>query len=105
MSIKSVKEILDKTLEDLLKGKRTGPNSERAEAIVYLLTFMGEDREQAGETEEETKKRIYARIKYWLGRTRKYTPGEIRGLIKQAKEGRNPPALFNWILKKNNEKK
>ena len=65
-------------------SRKSAVPHERAEVILQLIRLMDEDK---------------TRIKYWLGRTREYTPGDIHGLIKQAKEGRNPPALFNWLLK------
>lgn len=101
-----ISNIIGKIQEELkAKGNIGGPKSQRAETILRLISFMGEDRPKPGEDEDQTKKRIYARIKYWLGRTRKYTPGEIDGKMKQAKDGKNPPALFNWLLKKDNENK
>ena len=104
--MQQISNILAKAREDLeTKGKLSGPNSERADVVVRLISFMGEDRPAPAESEDQTKARIYLRIKYWLGRTRKYTPGEVDGLMKQAKDGKNPPALFNWLLKKENEKR
>lgn len=104
--MQNIKDILAAAKESLAtKGKISGPNSERVEVIVNLVSFMGEDRPHPGETAEQTKTRVYTRIKYWLGRTRKYTPAEIYGLIKQAKDGHTPPKLFNWLLKKENEKR
>ena len=77
---------------DLLKDKiqleakqRGGVNSERADVIAQLIVFMGEKND---------------RFKYWLGRTRKLTPSRIYQLIRSAKDGNNPPALFNYLLKK-----
>lgn len=61
------------------------PNSDRAEVVEQLCKFMDND----------TK-----RFKYWLGRTKHLSPAEIYGKMKEAKGGKNPQALFNFILKK-----
>lgn len=52
------------------------------------------------ETEPEYEARIKRRFKYWLGRTRRLTPPEIYRLVRAAKDGAKPPALFNFLLKK-----
>lgn len=67
------------------KKPQTEANSERANVIEQVIALMGEKDNR--------------RFKYWLGRTRRLSPGDIFGLIKQAGEGKNPPALFNWLLK------
>lgn len=64
---------------------KNGINSERADVVAQLVLFMGHGNE---------------RFKYWLGRTRKLTPGEIFGMMKAAREGRRPRALFEFLLKK-----
>lgn len=67
----------------------TGPNSPRAEQIEKLVKFMGETN---------------ARFKYWTGRTRKLSPEEIYLMMKKAGEGKNPQALFNYLLKQSGKK-
>jgi hypothetical protein len=67
--------------------KAGGINSERAEMIDRLMSFMREDVTDG------------KRFKYWLGRTRKLGPAEIYRLMNQAKDGRNSQALFNYLLK------
>lgn len=89
--------------------KRGGINSERADLVYQLLVFMGEDKtldeERAieakapGEGRKAKAKRINTRMKYWLGRTRKVQPGDLYAMMKAAKEGKNPQALFNHLLK------
>jgi hypothetical protein len=91
------------------KKATTDANSERADMMNQLLAFMGEDKWSTDEknlaimdmtaAREEYTKRQHRRFKYWLGRTRRLAPGAIFGLIKRAREGKNPPALFNWLLK------
>jgi hypothetical protein len=65
--------------------KRGGVNSERADLVEQLCVLMREDPK--------------ARMKYWLGRTRKLPPAEIYRLMRAAKDGKNPAALFNHLLK------
>lgn len=66
----------------------TDANSERADVIGQLMAFMGEDIHNG------------RRFKYWLGRTKRLSPGEIFGLMKRSREeGKKPRALFNWLLK------
>ena len=89
--------------------KRGGINSLRADNCGQLLVFMGDDktlpeereleRQTPGAGKEAKRLRLNKRIKYWLGRTRKIPAGEIYALMKQAKEGKNPQALFNWLIK------
>ena len=81
---------LIKESEELF-SKKKGANHERAEMIEQLVVFMGESVSDS------------SRFKYWLGRTRKLKPQEIYALMRKAREGKNPQALFNWLLKKHNE--
>lgn len=79
-----------KSLFELTEGRyekpeRRGPNSERAEVVEALCAFMRDGK---------------AKMKYWLGRTRKLAPAEIYELMRRAKDGNNPPALFNHLLRK-----
>lgn len=66
---------------------KTTANSERADMVGQLMVFMGEDIHDG------------KRFKYWLGRTRKRSPGDLYGMMKRAQEGKNPRALFNYLLK------
>ena len=89
--------------------KRGGINSQRSDTVYQILEFMGEDKtldeERAieakaqGEGRKAKAKRINTRMKYWLGRTRKIQPPEIYNMMRQAKDGKNPQALFNYLLK------
>jgi len=87
-----------------------GINSLRADNCAQLLVFMGEDktlleekaleRATPGAGKEAKRVRINKRIKYWLGRTRKVPADEIYNMMRKAKDGKQPQALFNWLLKK-----
>lgn len=91
------------------KKTRGGINSLRADNCGQLLVFMGEDktlpeeieleRKTPGAGKEAKRQRLNKRIKYWLGRTRKIPANQIYDLMKQAKDGKNPRALFNWLIK------
>lgn len=86
------------------------PNSPRAEQVARILVLMGEDAtlpeeralelRQAGSGRAAKKQRLSRRFKYWLGRTRRLHPGDIYRLLRCAGEGSNPPALFNYLLRK-----
>lgn len=89
--MKEIGDILGKKLTE--KGKYRGPNSERADQVDQLMSFMGENPKDS------------KRFKYWLGRTRKLHPQEIYRLMREAKDGRNPRALFNYLLKNYGNKK
>ena len=79
--MKEVADILSE--KKVVKSKIT---SERQEAVQGVLLFMGE----VG----------HHRYGYWNGRLKHLKPSEIYDLIKEAKTGKNPPAFFNWLLKK-----
>jgi hypothetical protein len=64
--------------------KASVPNSPRAEQVQAILDLMGEDT---------------ARFKYWLGRTKHLSPDAIYRMLRQARDGDNPQALFNWLLR------
>ncbi len=68
-------------------------DNQRQEAIHSVMDFMGEPYKENNKISKE-------RYKYWNGRLKKYSPVDIHGLIKEAKVGKNPPALFNWLIKK-----
>jgi len=113
--MQTIGELLGKNLGKTLgtekpeKKTRGGINSLRADNCGQLLVFMGEDktlpeereleRQTPGAGKEAKRQRLNKRIKYWLGRTRKIPAGEIYALMKQAKEGARPQALFNWLIK------
>lgn len=84
-----------------IRKPTTAANSERAEVIGHVMMFMGEDKKNVSEGEGGLAfiARKNKRFKYWLGRTRRLSPGQIFGLMKRAGEGKNPQALFNWLLK------
>lgn len=75
-------------LKDLLPKiapAKKGPTSEHAEMIERVVAFMGETN---------------ARFGYWCGRCRDFSPSQLHGFMKQASEGKNPRALFQWFIKK-----
>lgn len=78
-----------KKISDFIKvplaATKKVPNSARAEITEQVCTFMDGDNK---------------RFKYWLGRTKEYTPSALYDIMKKAKEGKNPQALFNWNIKK-----
>jgi hypothetical protein len=104
----NLNELLKKTTAAVEK-KSTGPNSERVEIIGSLLELMEEtkptaeertlEKQTPGAGKAEHRKRLNRRTKYWLGRTRHLTPSAIYGLIRKARDGNKPPALFNHLLK------
>ncbi len=55
---------------------------ERADMVNQVLEFMGEDN-----------------FGKWLGLTKHLSPSGISALLRQAREGNNPPALFYYLLK------
>jgi len=112
--MKTIGELMGKNLgkeipEEPQKKKRGGINSLRADNCGQLLVFMGEDKtlpeekkleqETPGAGKEAKRQRLNKRIKYWLGRTRKIPADGIYRLMRQAREGKNPQALFNYLLK------
>jgi hypothetical protein len=108
--MKTIGENLEKYIKPPEK-KRGGITSQKADQVSQLIYFMGEhetlkeekilERRKPGAGREAKRKRIANRMKYWLGRTRKLTPDQLYRMMRQAKEGSNPPALFNYLLKKN----
>lgn len=64
-------------------------NSERAEQVSLILEMTGEDN---------------TRFKYWLGRTRHLSPQGIYLMLKEARNGREPVKLFQWLLNKSKTK-
>jgi len=111
--MKSVAEMLEgyrSRQAPLATGRVRPPNRERIALIEELLRLMGEEtptkeedallkQDEATGTEAYLK-RLDRRIKYWLGRTRGRSDSWIRDTMKQARTGTNPPALFNYLLKK-----
>jgi hypothetical protein len=78
--MKPINEVLQLRVQTTVKT----PNSERAEQIVAVLELMSEDN---------------TNFKKWLGRTRHLSPEQIYLMLKNARQGKNPPALFNYLLK------
>lgn len=104
-------ELLKKFEEARAAGapaKKTGGiNSDRAYAVLHLMELMGEHlptkeewKMSRQEGENARHARYNKRFKYWLGRTRKLTTGQIWRLMASAKEGRNKGALFEHLMKK-----
>lgn len=87
---------IDEILHEMKKDQEDceKPNSERADTIEQLMEFMG----------EQSRTDYSRRFRYWLGRTRKCRPADIHTMMGQAKHGRNPHALFNYLLKKYGKK-
>lgn len=94
-----IHELLEKYSLKKGPGGFKGPQSELAEVIENVIVLM-EPVQQKGETELEFYERIKKRFKYWLGRTRHLNPYDIFAMLSQAKGGKNPQALFNYLLKK-----
>lgn len=86
--MKNIGELLQKRNLGTAEKKQGGINSARADAVRRLMEDV------MRENPRDTK-----RFKYWLGRTRRIPTQEIHRLIGSAKEGRNPGALFNYLLK------
>ena len=76
-----------------IKNKRGGVNSRRSYMVEQLMIFMKEDPKNS------------LRFRYWLGRTRKLEVEKVFKLISNSKQvNKNPQALFNKLLKQENEK-
>jgi len=101
--MKTIQELLQ-AREEKPKSKKGGINSKRSYVVGNLIEFMRENLQGRYETPEQLKARLNTRMKYWLGRTRNQTPEDIERMMSQAKTGKNPQKLFNWLLKKHNEK-
>lgn len=112
-------DLIKNRLEEMKKFraevKTKAPNSARAEQVGHLISFMKETSMSAEETELSNrdeaagllayKTRINRRFKYWLGRTRHLTPAQLFRIMKQAKAGKNPQGLFEYLLKGSKPKK
>ena len=92
--IRSIGESIEEMREKMDKKTIGGVNSERSNAVERLMLEVMK--------EKPTQTR---RFQYWLGRTKKMNAQRIHELIGSAKEGRNPGALFNHLLKKENGRK
>lgn len=90
---------IEKILKNRGQQKKRGPQSARAEMIDRVMEFMGEGR-QLDDDQEVTNWRNM-RFKFWLGRTRHLSPSDMYGMMREASEGKNPRALFNWLIKNN----
>jgi hypothetical protein len=66
------------------KPKRSGVNSPFNDAVDRALDTIGEDKK---------------RFAYWYGRLRGINPQVISLMAAKAKDGRNPIALFQWLIK------
>ena len=83
--------------------------------VIKVLEHMGEskptdaeralERQTPGAGKAQHKARVSKRLKYWFGRTRHLSPGDIHGIIRKAKDGKNPGALFNYLLKQTKNEK
>ena len=89
VEVKSIGSMIGK-LQYPEKKTKGGINSQRSYAVEQLMIFMREDPKNN------------TRFKYWLGRTRKITPARIFENMSRSKGSKNPQALFNWFLKKEN---
>ena len=69
----------------LKKFKKPTAVSPHQEAINAVMELMGDKR-----------------YRYWCGRLHGKTPSQILAMVKQAQEGKNPQALFNWFIKNGN---
>lgn len=65
------------------KDTPRGPNSARADVVQKVCDFMNDQR-----------------FAYWLGRTKTLKPEAIYLLLREAEGGKNKPAFFNFLLKK-----
>ena len=80
-------------MSSLLQGRLFTPppvkvNSEHNEQINLVMDLMGESIKD---------RKRYA---YWCGRLKRFKPSAIHLLLQQAKTGKNPRALFNYLIKK-----
>lgn len=71
-----------------LRTFRRPVNSKRAYCIEQLMIFMGENPTDS------------KRFGYWCGRTKKISPNRVLEMMSESKSGRNPKALFCWLLKR-----
>lgn len=79
-------ELLQK-YERPTQEKKGGVTSERAEQIEKLMIMIRENPKDG------------KRFAYWLGRTKRFSTHEIYVLCERAKNGRNPGALLNHLIK------
>lgn len=82
-----------KALSELLQNKDIqktdkGVNSARGEACENICEFLGQEPKDS--------------FMYWMGVTKRkgMTPSDIHDMIKEAKTGKNPQGLFNYLMKK-----
>ncbi len=84
--------------------KQGGITSKRASIVYKILWMEGKagmlkDELKSPDVAEKHKQRVSRRMKYWLGRTRNIPPDRLLQMIGEAKEGNNPMALLNWLIK------
>lgn len=102
----SIQQLLAQHIETIaLVGS---PNSRRAAAACALVDFMEKvevntllvEKIRAGNERaiDSIKKKRSRLVKYWLGRTRHLDPEAVYVMISNAKLGKNPQALFNYLL-------
>lgn len=79
-------------IKELLQSKQIdqsakGVNSARGEACERICEFMGQEPKDS--------------FMYWMGVTKRkgMTPAHIHDMIKEAKTGKNPQGLFNYLMK------
>lgn len=87
-----------KSMADLVAARppakpvKGGVNSSFNNAVSFVVVFMGEEKKPK-------------RFGYWCGRLYGLSPTAIFGLLSSAKEGNKPHALFEYLLKKEVEKR
>ena len=102
----SIQTLLERHLDT--RSVISAPNSSKASIICDLVDFMEKIEVNAvimkahkagiATAIERIKKKRSRLMKYWLGRTKHLEPPQIHAMISQAKKGRNPQALFNYLL-------
>lgn len=124
----SIADRIKQFQEEMLNRQKQkgGINSALADAVSQVMDFMQEytipnllrnatDEEKAGYAEikgDKAKVKDWAsmvynrRFKIWIFRLKHYKnrPNAILDLMKKAREGKNPQALFNWLLKEEKKK-
>ncbi len=104
----SIHQLLEQHIETIaLVGS---PNSRRAAAACALVDFMekvevnallvDQIRARNQDAIDRIKKKRSRLVKYWIGRTNHLEPETIYVMISNAKLGKNPQALFNYLLTK-----
>lgn len=78
-------ENISKYLHNARETQKGRVTSEWADQIRTVISFMGETNE---------------RFPYWCGNLRRFrkNPSALYQLMQEAKNGKNPRALFRWLL-------